>query len=1064
MTQEVSAATVAAALDQQEETDEDDDLLRPVDPTLLHFDPVLQTRTRRQTELAGVAVLSFNRCQDPVCANCQASNCIERQTDVSILEAAALPLKLCVLCEADAPQLCALRSACPGWAPDKIRRFRAAQEAHLVVRPREISSPRPQGAAPTQHPPAQSRTPLQTVIEEEEEGGWSGWHQPGQAATQPAGQSTERSGTVPRSQQGVGGDLLEIADVGREDEVPLETLPDLSNRMQYVLGSEGDVTQEEEEEMLNLSGVTQHWNQSPGDLYRDSPRTSGRQAEQPKLERIHSQMDLSQMVPDRIEENLQWPGPEGPPPPGDLRGPHADWVGVPEVPAWDGAQLLHQQQPFVHLPQGQLRLGTDQGKGKHSRRSGPMLTSTPQGRSGVHFQSQSGQLSVHPTSAKQWSGSGVQHPSSGTAGRGRGRGLLPNPLIATSNQVGSHRVAEPQSARGMGGGQAAAWQSAPERPPRETNQREETMLAQNQEKIVHVLEKISEKLFQGGNEGGGRAGGQLRLPNLVLPSPKRTMSGRVEPKEYYLWRLSLAKTIQNNHLQPEAVLALYSANPKLTSEPWVSTFQGCSSLKEALQKLDLLQPPLQSVYGQLVRQITGIPSFHKLPIQDRIYQLNLLLEYIEQYLAFFGCTQDLRRDNVIVVVAKTAESEEAQSLAINQIYTFDREKAAGTPYCRSLKSYLIRARSLAVDLASALQVVEAEGLGASELGVRSAAVVAPTRAGQPSREESQPRKGRAPRSPPTCLLCDPASNTFKSKPHMTYRCPILDQVKAGVKQLKATICGRCLGEKSAGGQHRPDCGVRRVYLDGAFVLIQFCCDEHQIHYRACPSPRCKDYKPKKTLDPDQEKKTLNGRTFATRVVSLANNSNQRKEDVDDESNIVFMAEVGSIKGKGGETMSVAVFFDTLGSRSFLEVKAGKLPSSFDWSPQPIRKNFAILTISGREEVERNLYDIRLATVEGLIPVTVVEGGLGGALLGEVLEESVARKYGIAAPSRAELENVDAVLILGCEKSALAPKVKDVPKSLKRAYPSLSLASSRVSNRTLYFGSLTKATAQKGNQA
>ena len=92
MTQEVSAATVAAALDQQEETDEDDDLLRPVDPTLLHFDPVLQTRTRRQTELAGVAVLSFNRCQDPVCANCQASNCIERQTDVSILEAAALPL------------------------------------------------------------------------------------------------------------------------------------------------------------------------------------------------------------------------------------------------------------------------------------------------------------------------------------------------------------------------------------------------------------------------------------------------------------------------------------------------------------------------------------------------------------------------------------------------------------------------------------------------------------------------------------------------------------------------------------------------------------------------------------------------------------------------------------------------------------------------------------------------------------------------------------------------------------------------------------------------------------
>ena len=135
---------------------------------------------------------------------------------------------------------------------------------------------------------------------------------------------------------------------------------------------------------------------------------------------------------------------------------------------------------------------------------------------------------------------------------------------------------------------------------------------------------VADKLSGGAGESRNPA--TLRLPNLVLPSPKKSSSGRVDTKEFHLWRVALEKTVRNNNLSPDAVLSLYASNMKLTTEDWVATFQASPDLNTALRKLDEMHAPIQHLYGQLIRQITETPTMHGYSTRERIYQLNLLIQ------------------------------------------------------------------------------------------------------------------------------------------------------------------------------------------------------------------------------------------------------------------------------------------------------------------------------------------------------------------------------------------------------------------------------------------------------
>ena len=229
---------------------------------------------------------------------------------------------------------------------------------------------------------------------------------------------------------------------------------------------------------------------------------------------------------------------------------------------------------------------------------------------------------------------------------------------------------------------------------------------------MDVLQLLTDKLMQGGHLGGGaKPAGQLRLPNLSLPSPKRGQSSRIETKEYFLWKIALQRTIKNNSLSPDAVLALYASTPKLTTEAWSAVFQSSATLDSALQKLDQIHPPIEHVYSQLVKQITKMPVMHQLSSKERIHQLNEMLELVEQFITFFGNSQDLNRSNALVVLTKLPESRYSKENFVKQIYIFDDAFRAGVPYCVSLRNYLVEVRLLTVDLESALEIVEAEEPG-----------------------------------------------------------------------------------------------------------------------------------------------------------------------------------------------------------------------------------------------------------------------------------------------------------------------------------------------------------------
>ena len=764
----------------------------------------------------------------------------------------------------------------------------------------------------------------------------------------------------------------------------------------------------------NISGITPRMDISPSNRYQTSPEPPRLGTE---LRRTEHQEDLSQLY-------------------GKPRLARGEEEKVPPIPA-------------SHL-QGGLR-------------PGPRLTSTPDRSVQLHWAGSQTKARGNPVQG--WAGPRVHGPpppmpfqaapASATAqvpvqaeqgwqgGRHHGQPFQTPPQ---PSQWWSQRRPPSEQARPWAPPAAQQGQSHHGREIPPTSQVAEGNVAENQNKIVDVLQLMTDKLLTGHMIGGDRPPHpQLRLPNLSLPVPRKTQSGRVETKEYHLWRISLEKTIRNNNLSADAVLSLLATNVKLTSEEWLATFQSSASLPEALTRLDTMHAPIQHLYGQLIRQITKAPDLHGVSTKERIYQLNQMIQHTEEFITFFGSSTDLNREHIIVCLEKISDSKEGSYMSLRNIYAFDEAFRCGRPYCQSLKAHLIEARLLAVDLESALETLsEAEGNKSTPL--RTAAIAAEPHSSKKGRMDGSGERGRqlgrtarAPRPPAHCHQCDQSG-------HMSYACPDLKKVKRGEIKLKAHLCPQCVGKVEDGKPHLQNCATKRLYLDNAYVLLRFTCP-HNVHAKICPNPSCVEAKTKRILDPDQNPVPPPLRSYASRVLSLAAAS----ESASGENPVAFLKELSALRGKDGQTVKCLVYYDSMGSKSFLHYKEGSLPNIYDWSCRPQRQTYSITTISGEQVVEKNVYEIKLVTVKGLETVTAVEGGLAGNLFGSVLDKEVADAHGIDSPSRVELESTTVVLILGSEMGSLMPRIQVPPRRLRQQYPGLMLATSVLSNRTLYFG-------------
>ena len=802
----------------------------------------------------------------------------------------------------------------------------------------------------------------------------------------------------------------------------------LEEKMVEVLGRQGGYGEEE-----NFSGITPRLEPSPTQRYQDSPEPTYF-GHVPGLRRSDQQEDLSQLYgADRLRRKEE-PLPTSPP--------------------------IHQ------ATEGERIMG---------HHFGPRLASTPVRQ--VGFQLGPGLVGSGPPQGG-WLGAKVQQPPL--------PGNLPHPprpLLSTPHQqsVAAGRQEQQPQRRSKSHTQDFKWQ--PHRPPvghppippdrlpppqpaqarppppgsrmaseRPTGADQEATIARNQEKIVDFLQLMTDKLMQGQIGGERPPPGQLRLPNLTLPLPRKSPAGRIETKEYHLWRISLEKTILNNKLNEDAVLALLANNVKLTTDEWLATFQSSATLQMALQRLDTMHAPIQHLYGQLIRQLTESTPLHGATTKERIHLLNLMIQYIEEFIIFFGASTDLTRENILIILAKIADSKEARDMSLRNIYTFDEAFRRGTPYSQSLKDHLVEARLLAVDLESALDSI-ADADHKRGGNIRTAAVaVEEQQQSTPNMRRGDRRKPKAggnsvgnaarpPRPPAHCHQCDTAG-------HMSYMCPDLKKIKRGEMKLRATLCKKCIGLVASDTPHQPDCAVKRIFQDGAYLLLRFTCD-HNIHVKICNNQACAEAKTRKILDSNQNPTPSPKReaSYAARVISLASSSQPSSSP----SAVAFLKEITALRGRDGMSIKCVIYYDSMASRSFVRFKQGCLPANLDWGPGPNQQTFSITTISGEQIVEKQVFNLRLITVHGLENITAVEGGLEGEQEGSQLDPGVAAAHNIDAPTLGQLNEPQVVLIVGSDVGHLMPRVKSPPRRLKRQYPGLMLADSVVSNRQLYFG-------------
>ena len=1037
MDQGVSAAIIAEAIpddyDGGEGFIEDlDDLLRVAPHDLQQLPPVPQAFTRRQRELGGGHIPAFDRCKDRLCNACRAPDCGE-------LEATRGLNQFCTLCHYSSPQFCLLRLPCEHWQFDLLHQFREAQEAQLEVRVAQGL----QASRQEEH----DKGPGEELVDQERPGQEEQMEQD-DLAEEATGATRELSGVTPR--------LFPSPSRVYQSSPRPEEREDQGPTPLRRTGQQSDLSQTgyQRERLSRTEGLAKpfplstFWKErgggawkmedkfGPGPIMSSTPHTKKDvRFEEPHQERDDTTGKRQERV---VEQTLGQPGLnardswQGPKPDQPRTNPFVARTGpfqkqqsTNPFETWMGPDFGQQRLNQQHANPFETWMGPDYGQQRfNQQRANPFAT----WMGPDYGQQRLNQQSTNPFETGMGPDSGLQRPRHSTR-------------LHHSDQETSWPPHSTTFGAQIEGGRRGE----------ETDQSQEPNIARNQEKIVDVLQMVADKLSGGAGESRNPA--TLRLPNLVLPSPKKSSSGRVDTKEFHLWRVALEKTVRNNNLSPDAVLSLYASNTKLTTEDWVATFQASPDLNTALRKLDEMHAPIQHLYGQLIRQITETPTMHGYSTRERIYQLNLLIQYLDEFLTFFGATSDLNREQTMIVLAKIAESKDARDISFRTIYSFDLAYQEGFPYSRSLKKHLIDVRLLAVDLEAALEAISSfEG---KPDALRTAAVKAEEK-GKPSPPPAVGGKKEGPRRPQrpppprptTCLLC--------LKLHPTYHCSQLKTVKAGATKLSKECCPRCLSKIEPNKPHSQECGIKRMMIDDAFVLLKFTCD-HDVHHKICTHKNCVDAKTKKTLDPDQSKRMPKVESFATQVITLASNSCGEEQP----GQVAFMKELTALKGRDGTTLSCLVYYDTMGSKSFLKCKEGFLPPNFEWNPSPAVQTFAITTVTGQEVMEKKVHEVRLVTVKGLVPVVAVEGGLEGDISGKGMDPVEAHKHRVDAPTEGEMNAPSIILILGSDMSHLMPRVQEPPRSLKKKYPQIMLAHSVLSNRTLYFGPLGQSRAHQG---
>ena len=578
----------------------------------------------------------------------------------------------------------------------------------------------------------------------------------------------------------------------------------------------------------------------------------------------------------------------------------------------------------------------------------------------------------------------------------------------------------------------------------------------NQVRVARVLEMLTQQLMEN-KQSKPNPTPAVKLPQMTLPTPARkSATGEVTAKAFYLWKASLAHSLRNHALDPNAILLLYSTNDKLLPLDWQSIFSSSATLKEAICGLDMLFPPLASVHPEIIKSMTGLPVLTSPTEKTKVFRISTLLRSLEQLLKLFGQDQskDLSRQETMVIIYGLSSTSESRAELVTVISDMDRARRQGILYAQSLRDYLVRTRMILTDVIAAVQLVgrqEPEGKAKS-----AAARLRMKEKGEDGKEKEEKKEGK---KTFTCLLC--------SKAHPTFSCSEqLALLRAGKRSLPATICKICL--QANDDNHPKICGERRFLKDGIYQKINFRCPKGcGVNHKLCackagativvdkdqtPPPKKVGSAATRVVEVPQTNETEQGNleeSEAEEINEVSSAANRSKQE-DQDGAIIFQVENVLLQGRDSSTQLVAASFDTHGSSHFI---SGELADNFNWAKEEEDRSFEIDTIHGKAFTKHQVLEVKLLTLSGAVMLEAIKGSWIDPKEEDTLDPETASKFGIATP---ELEDCEGRalprLIIGCSKlSSLHPKSIPAPPGFNDLHPNLACFRSRISRAVLCAG-------------
>lgn len=554
--------------------------------------------------------------------------------------------------------------------------------------------------------------------------------------------------------------------------------------------------------------------------------------------------------------------------------------------------------------------------------------------------------------------------------------------------------------------------------------------------VARILEKLTERLDKPPQQRTVSAPSSLKMPSLQLPTIRRTGNNEVTTRAYYQWKIALSTVLSLHGVGPDAILIHYATTPKLLPEEFTTIMANSESLQQAIKSLDSLFAPLVSIRPELIRGMTDLPPLVNASEKTRVFRITTVLRLLDEFIKFFGTSphRDLSRQDVLVILHNFYGSQESRAELVKEVTHMELAKQRGTMYAESLKDYFTRTRTVLVDVISALQLV-----GKTEHSGKARSSAARARLeGKESLREEEKANGKN----PTCLLCS-------SSKHLTYGCSDqLKLIREGKKKLDKKICSSCLGPLSK--PHGDNCAIKRSFRDGVYILTDFKCNKGcGVHNRLC---NCQAG-PTQKVDPDQSKPQ---RSAATRAVEIQEEGEDMPRllsaanAVNKDGEVVFLSENLRLLGKDGSTQLCVCSFDSHGSKHFL---SGKLSDNFLHSKEQ-HKRFQIDTVTGTEESKREIFDIRLLTLKGVLHLEAVEASWVDGAEEPQLNTEEADRHGIALPVTEDHSGAPLPrLILSASEIQLHPREVPCPAELRALHPKINLFRSKLSNQLLCGGQL-----------